>query len=160
MNLPELTELLENSITQINNISPLYAEAVEFLYKTGMRQIELFELTERKTVLTERHISYRTAKTNAIRTLPKDLLPALWIARIEAGKPVIQQFTYLMLNRALRQSGLNNVLINGKKRETTHLYRHRLAKQIHQDTNSIFEVMNYFNITEAVARGYVYSVIE
>lgn len=160
MDLTQLTIMLQSAVVNVNRISPLYKEASEVLYLTGMRQIELFELSERTTAITTQTITITTAKTGTIRTLRKEWLPTSWVMRIEAGKPVIQLFTYLMLNRALRQSGLNGVKINGTKPETTHLFRHRIAKQMYINTGSVTAVAEFLSITNAVALRYINSIIE
>lgn len=145
---------------KLSNINAELNAYLETAYNLGLRQIELFEFTERADTSNPNVTLLTTAKTASIRTLDNADISPLILNRAKAGYPAFQRITYLQLNNMLKNAGLTQFFVNGTKKETTHLYRHNRAKILHAAGNTDAQIGSYFAVTEATAREYIYSVIE
>lgn len=152
--------MLEDAGTYIETLSDEYKMYHFTALKTGMRQNEIFTLNERIIDITQDTVKIRTEKTNNIRTVYKNEIDEMLLARCALGIQPFMRITYFTLNLALKKAGLRNITVNGAKPETTHLYRHNYCKQLFIKYNSIEIVADTVRISKAVAAKYIHSIIE
>lgn len=157
-------EELNEACLDIVNKAALHNYETEAFFTTalytGARAREILNMTENITNLTETNVTFKVEKSTEERTVIREAINSLLIERYIRQVPSFMLNTYLSLNYFVRAIGYKNWKVNGEKNETTHLFRHNLAKQMYTNGYTPIEIAEHFAVNLTTANTYINSIIE
>lgn len=156
----KLDEVLLYSSDKFNTQYPEYYQFLKFLYDTGLRIADLFNI-ENYSIVDSNYFSILQSKNKTLRIINNNIMPIYVSEYLFNNNNTISNYSIHCLNNFLIQLNSTNCLFADNRLIPSYCFRYNVFKKKFAELNNIKDVSNFMGeINDFNTISYIYKPIK